>query len=314
MAEEEQTDDKCTKFTCICCRVKFDSAELQRSHFKSEWHSYNLKRKVCQLEPIDLASFDVIQANNIEQQRLFEESCRSKLKNSASATYLASSDDEDDWEQIDDDDLSDAPYNDEEIEELLARKISSDTCLFCDKKSNGTKSNVNHMNLWHGFFIPEEQYLIDLEGLLDYLGFKVGASATCIWCNKQFTTVHGVRLHMQSKDHCKILYDQSKAIEEFKEYYDYSGQVAIPMKPLSELAIPKKKSEHRQAQRALVASAQKGSSSNNKSLVAATSGLPTRRQANTIKRFESKRAKILLKVWTSNNYTMRGRLRQQNPI
>ena len=318
MLEVGQVDDKCTKFTCLGCRVKFESVELQRSHFKSDWHTYNLKRKVCQLEPINLESFDAIQATNIEQQRLLNKR-RSKRKAEIPIKVPSSSedecddDDDDDWEQIDND--SDAEYNDEEIEEMLARKIRSDTCLFCDKKSNGIKNNVDHMNLWHGFFIPEEQYLIDLEGLLDYLGLKIGAGATCIWCNKQFTSVQGVRLHMQSKNHCKILYDQSKAVEEFKEYYDYSGQVTLPMKPLSELAIPKKKSSerHHQHQKALVA-AQKTSSSSSRSLVAARSGLPTSQQANSLKKFESKRAKTLLKVWMSNNNTMRGRIRQQNPI
>ena len=33
-------------YTCITCRVGFRTAELQRNHYKSDWHRYNLKRKV----------------------------------------------------------------------------------------------------------------------------------------------------------------------------------------------------------------------------------------------------------------------------
>lgn len=50
------------RYTCICCRVRFDSVELQRSHFKTEWHLYNLKRKVCTLDPINLEAYNQIKA------------------------------------------------------------------------------------------------------------------------------------------------------------------------------------------------------------------------------------------------------------
>ena len=32
-------------YTCITCRVGFRTAELQRNHYKSDWHRYNLKLK-----------------------------------------------------------------------------------------------------------------------------------------------------------------------------------------------------------------------------------------------------------------------------
>ena len=31
---------------CGTCRVQFNKSELHRSHFKSDWHLYNIKRKV----------------------------------------------------------------------------------------------------------------------------------------------------------------------------------------------------------------------------------------------------------------------------
>jgi len=39
-------------FTCLACNVCFSTADHQRDHYKSEWHRYNLKRKVAMLPPV----------------------------------------------------------------------------------------------------------------------------------------------------------------------------------------------------------------------------------------------------------------------
>ncbi|OBA19916.1 hypothetical protein METBIDRAFT_32940 [Metschnikowia bicuspidata var. bicuspidata NRRL YB-4993] len=39
-------------FTCNTCGIRFLSAEIQRQHMKTEWHRYNLKRKVAGLPGI----------------------------------------------------------------------------------------------------------------------------------------------------------------------------------------------------------------------------------------------------------------------
>ncbi|SCU84331.1 LAFA_0D09384g1_1 [Lachancea sp. 'fantastica'] len=39
-------------FTCNACLIQFRSSDQQRYHMKTDWHRYNLKRKVAQLEPI----------------------------------------------------------------------------------------------------------------------------------------------------------------------------------------------------------------------------------------------------------------------
>ncbi|KAJ2339333.1 pre-60S factor rei1 [Coemansia sp. RSA 2673] len=44
-------------FTCIACQVAFYSAEQQRTHYRSDWHRYNLKRKVADLPPVTAESF-----------------------------------------------------------------------------------------------------------------------------------------------------------------------------------------------------------------------------------------------------------------
>ncbi|KAJ2738896.1 pre-60S factor rei1, partial [Coemansia sp. BCRC 34301] len=44
-------------FTCMACQVAFYSAEQQRTHYRSDWHRYNLKRKVADLPPVTAESF-----------------------------------------------------------------------------------------------------------------------------------------------------------------------------------------------------------------------------------------------------------------
>ncbi|XP_028164368.1 cytoplasmic 60S subunit biogenesis factor ZNF622 [Ostrinia nubilalis] len=45
-------------FTCITCQVLFKTPELQREHYKLDWHRYNLKRKVASIPPVSLEEFE----------------------------------------------------------------------------------------------------------------------------------------------------------------------------------------------------------------------------------------------------------------
>lgn len=44
-------------FTCNACVIQFKSSDLQRYHMKTEWHRYNLKRRVAELPPISADVF-----------------------------------------------------------------------------------------------------------------------------------------------------------------------------------------------------------------------------------------------------------------
>ena len=45
-------------FTCISCRVAFDTAVEQRNHFSTDWHRYNMKRRVANLPPVVATAFN----------------------------------------------------------------------------------------------------------------------------------------------------------------------------------------------------------------------------------------------------------------
>ncbi|KAG0645784.1 pre-60S factor REI1 [Hyphodiscus hymeniophilus] len=44
-------------YTCNSCQVAFRNSELQRGHMRSDWHRYNLKRRVTSLPPISSEVF-----------------------------------------------------------------------------------------------------------------------------------------------------------------------------------------------------------------------------------------------------------------
>lgn len=56
-------------FTCNSCGIKFVSADLQRQHMKTEWHRYNLKRRVANLPAIPS---DVFAHKVLQQQKMVE--------------------------------------------------------------------------------------------------------------------------------------------------------------------------------------------------------------------------------------------------
>lgn len=105
---------------------------------------------------------------------------------------------------------------------LYAPPIAPTSCLFCPHPSFPTpQESVVHMRLAHSFVLPEEEYLVDLEGLLKRLGEEVGTWNVCVCCGKGYggnielgkeeektdeelrkkasKGVEAVRAHMQSK-------------------------------------------------------------------------------------------------------------------
>lgn len=55
-------------------------------------------------------------------------------------------------------------------EEWAGEGLGLEECLFCAKVSKTLEKNITHMSLVHSFFIPDADYVCDLEGLMQYLG------------------------------------------------------------------------------------------------------------------------------------------------
>lgn len=232
-------------FTCITCQVKFADADLHRDHFKGDWHRYNLKRKVAELPSVNFDDFEtrkvahekqaasskeepkinycIACGKNFKNNKAYENHIQSKkhqdmiLKFEAKPPTVLSEevakkdDDEMDVEEVDSDEWEEDP-------------IPVTDCLFCSNHSSNMEKNLKHMTVEHSFFLPDPEFLVGVEGFLEYLGAKVGQGFMCLWCNEKGKSFHGasdVQKHMLDKGHCKLLHD-GEALLEYDEWYDYT--------------------------------------------------------------------------------------------
>ncbi|XP_032918319.1 zinc finger protein 622 [Catharus ustulatus] len=343
-------------YTCITCRVAFKDGDIQRAHYKTDWHRYNLKRKVADMPPVTAENFQervlaqravaeeqnkitatyctvcskrfstfnayenhlkskkhlelekkAVQAvskkvkilneknlekglapesvNKDEMNTAIQQAIRAQPSSSPKKTPLPPSDassspvsresaslsqsrerpeipprlqwfeqqarklakqqaeeeedNEEDWEDMDSDEdsVSDEDIgSDEEMESVEEEEQQAESesvpavgaipvtdCLFCSHHSRSLTKNVAHMTKIHSFFIPDIEYLVDLRGLIKYLGEKVGVGKICIWCNekgKSFYSTEAVQAHMNDKSHCKLFTDGDAALE-FADFYDF---------------------------------------------------------------------------------------------
>lgn len=134
---------------------------------------------------------------------------------------------------------------DQLAEKLMAEKISNkvdiptNVCLFCNHNQKekhlstfkDMEENIDHMFKCHGFYIPEQKYLVNKEGLIEYMGEKIGLGNVCIVCNYQGRNLQAVRSHMLSKRHCRIPYESTDDKLEISEFYDFSSTYQNYKKP-----------------------------------------------------------------------------------
>ncbi|NP_001279303.1 zinc finger protein 622 [Callorhinchus milii] len=333
-----------SSYTCITCRVAFADAEIQRSHYKTDWHRYNLKRKVADMSPVTAENFQervLAQRAAVEEQNkgtatdcvacgkkfatfnAYENHLKSKKHHDAekktvniankelerlnaknaekgvsennvdkdavntaiqqalkaqqspsARKRISSTDqqqregtkradkpprliwleqqakkleegqssdeemmvdeeggDEDGWEDIDSDNEQEEGLKSEEgsraskrpREDTAPGALPVTDCHFCAHHSHSLSKNMKHMMEIHGFFIPDIEYLVDLKGLINYLGEKVGVGNVCLWCNEKgrsFYSTEAVQDHMVDLSHCKLFTEGDAALE-FADFYDF---------------------------------------------------------------------------------------------
>lgn len=269
-------------YTCNSCSLAFPTPEDQRSHMKSDWHRYNLKRRVAQLPAIDedlfnqkVASLTIAEENEAEEKKKSEKQLtkkeirrrekealqekKRKLLETARQAMLAKMRDgtlekesekvseesnskteetkpvvEERTEEAKTEEAQPEELTQEQLEErIMAEKIqnkvdiSPTTCLFCHAKYNSNfasvDENVEHMRLKHGLYIPESKFLINREGLLQYLAEKIGLGNICLCCSYQGKSLEAVREHMINKRHMRIPYESENEKLEISDFYDFSS-------------------------------------------------------------------------------------------
>ena len=105
--------------------------------------------------------------------------------------------------------------------ETPSTEVPTNRCLFCNYDSPSLKLSVMHMTKFHGLFIPEQPYLVDLEGLVGYLYQKIHVLHECLYCHKFKTSTSGIQTHMRDKGHCMIAFESEEEMIEVGQFYDF---------------------------------------------------------------------------------------------
>jgi pre-60S factor REI1 len=255
-------------FTCISCRVAFKDAEIQRLHYKTDWHRYNLKRKIAELPPVTAEDFQrrVLQhketadaqsqdvsmycepcRKTFSSQNAFDNHLQSKKHKDASCNFVPNQNENQvsgsaginkskDTSKVAvprsiDDDNEDSEAEEVDSDEWESEDVEIKDCLFCEHHSASIYKNLKHMSTAHSFFIPDFEFVTDVKALMEYLGGKVKEGFMCLWCsnnNKAFWSVEATQQHMRDKGHCKIMHEGAY-LAEFIDFYDYT--TSYPDKP-----------------------------------------------------------------------------------
>ncbi|CBI20772.3 unnamed protein product, partial [Vitis vinifera] len=246
--------------TCNACNKEFIGESDQKLHYKSDWHRYNLKRKIAGVPGVTEALYLARQSSLAEEKNRLNETpmlyscslCGKGYRSSKAlgqhlksrshilrASQRASHQDEETTiikplthrtankpppqrEPVNEESEDDDDDDDFEI------KLDPTCCFMCDQEQNTIERCIVHMHKQHGFFIPDVEYLKDPKGLLTYLGLKVTRDFMCLYCNDgchPFNSLEAVRKHMVAKSHCKVHYGDGGDDEEaeLEEFYDYSS-------------------------------------------------------------------------------------------
>lgn len=244
-------------FTCLACQVAFNTAEAQRTHYGTDWHRYNLKRKVADLPSVTSEVFaqkvlaQQAQSKDADRKASFSAECTACNKiyysENAYANHLQSNKHKAAEAKVVLEGTNPKKniiihskpsaegtlqiQNESDINSIIDKKIEvaialeEGDCLFCTQRFESFDENVQHMTKIHSFFIPEIEYLIDIHGLIKYLGEKISVGNVCLYCNgrgKGMKSLEAVRRHMIDKGHCKIAYETDEDIMELVDFYDFT--------------------------------------------------------------------------------------------
>jgi len=194
---------------------------------------YNLKRRITDLPPISLSIFQS-QIDNIDRDKskgsrpslpFFQKSCgtcqrhftdfrswqthlksqhhlRSLSPGSSIATNESS---------------TDTPEKQYIVSLKAQDQFDPTHCLFCNLESHDLEENLMHMSHSHSFFIPDIDFLTDIETFLNYLFSIIAEFTECLFCGSVKATKVAVQDHMRGKGHCRLNFENEE--HELHQFY-----------------------------------------------------------------------------------------------
>uniref|UniRef100_A0A0X3Q1M4 C2H2-type domain-containing protein n=1 Tax=Schistocephalus solidus TaxID=70667 RepID=A0A0X3Q1M4_SCHSO len=206
---------------CPTCQASLPTAD-RRTHLKTDWHIYNLKRVVADLPPICETEFSKKQATFLStvsvpvSGKKFHCQCCKKSFNSQKSygNHIGSKQHQANIEDFKNRSANAAEQTSAEVGKISAEKqinteeeekeeeedswtsfpLPVGACLFCDRSfteevrdvSDAASRVLTHMADCHRFSLPDADRLIDPVSLLAELGRLVGEEYACLACGRQF--------------------------------------------------------------------------------------------------------------------------------
>jgi len=201
--EQKQKDadaEKAHNFYCQMCRKKFNSDNAFSTHTKSKKHLQIAAKQPKENRVVEDDQSEMMTPDNDVA-----------VERSASVALT------EDYSMIDD------SVDEDDLEDFEGLGVNE--CLFCCHWSSNMEKNLKHMTTKHSFYIPDPEYLSDIEGFITYLGVKVGADNECLKCGesgREFQSLEAVQKHMVDKGHC-IINTEGDNYLEYSDYYDFSS-------------------------------------------------------------------------------------------
>ena len=184
--------------TCDACQKTFYSENTYRNHVKSSKH----RSREAQLHKEHSDDASSVMSSNFSLgepiNRRGSQSSVSKVADTLKSTTI-----------------------EEQDEEMEEGEYWESHCLFCNSPSSKIHANVDHMYKAHGMFIPEKDYLVDLNGLIHYLYRKINENFECLYCHTIKSNAGAIRTHMRDKSHCMIAFESEEEQIEIGQYYDF---------------------------------------------------------------------------------------------
>lgn len=213
----------------LCYSKNFTTAATLATHELSKKHREAVFRAASKVQPSDLSAPGESEtaAPTVDVSDLAEDAAPARVSVNEEADVVMEQPIPSSSSVVDP--ATDTPFEssgDPKLDLLVAARLRAappvppTNCLFCPHTSASAKENVAHMRQFHSFVIPEEEFLVDLEGLLNRLGEEVGTWNVCICCGKGYggninldstgqspeemkkrarTGIEAVRAHMKSK-------------------------------------------------------------------------------------------------------------------
>lgn len=207
-------------YTCLACSLAFTTAHTQRTHYATDLHRYNAKRRVVGLDPLDSNAFDTklldrqtpVAPPVDPSSRRCEPCNKTFASQGAERSHLTSRRHKQiaslaetapvEASQINPSKTSvpnisvpsQSTAEGAAVESLIAARLARapripDTdCLFCPRRTSfdDVDAALAHMLTHHGFFIPERDFLVDRAGLLAAIAERISVWNVCLYCGTGF--------------------------------------------------------------------------------------------------------------------------------